>query len=209
MTSQPIYMPGRLVAVIPAAGRSSRMGRPKQLLAVDGKPMLLAVVEPILACEQIAGVTVVTNSLVASTIDLPGVGADVVLNDEPDAEMIDSIRLGITEVQRRHDLAPDTGILICPGDQPGLCAGDIVPCCKAFLEKPGKIIIAAHDGKPGHPLIFPASYIPFVMSGACDNGLRELPEQHPQAVVKVEIASSAVVRNINTPADYESLPEGS
>jgi len=181
------------------------MGQPKQLLEVDGQPMLLAVVKPIVACEQIASTIVVTNSLVASSLDLPQAGATVVLNDEPDAEMIDSVRLGITDLQRRHELAPDTGILICPGDQPGLRTGDIAKCCEAFLDTPNKIIIAAHDGKTGHPLIFPAAYIPFIMSSACDTGLREMPQQHTQAVVTVEVDSSAVVRNINTPTDYDSL----
>ncbi len=205
MTSQPINTQGSLFAVVPAAGRSSRMGQPKQLLDVDGQPMLQAVIEPIVACEQVTSTIVVTNSLVASTLDLSISGVGVVLNDEPDAEMIDSVRLGITDLQKRYELDPHTGILICPGDQPGLRTGDIQQCCKAFLDTPNKIIIAAHNGKTGHPMIFPASYIPFIMSGACDTGLRELPNQHSQAVVAVEIASSAVVRNINTPQDYRNL----
>jgi len=194
-----------IFVIIPAAGRSTRMGSPKQLLDIDGQPMLLTVIQPILASEQVTSVTVVTNSLIASSLDLPGAGTDVVLNDEPDAEMIDSIRLGVTDLQRRHDLTPDTGILICPGDQPGLRTGDIIQCCHAFLDTPKNIVIAAHDGKTGHPLIFPASHIPFVMSDACDTGLRELPQQHHEAVVTVEIASSAVVRNINTPTDYRDI----
>lgn len=205
MTSQPINTQGRLFAVVPAAGRSSRMGQPKQLLEIDGQPMLLAVIEPLATCEQVAAVSVVTNSLIASTLDLTETGAVVTLNDEPDAEMIDSVRLGITEVQRRHDLAPDTGILICPGDQPGLRTGDITRCCKVFLDNPGKIVVATHDGRAGHPLIFPASHIPFIMSDACDSGLRELPQQHAQEIVKVETESPAVVRNINTPEDFQNL----
>jgi molybdenum cofactor cytidylyltransferase len=205
MTSQPVDNPGRLFAVIPAAGRSSRMGRPKQLLDIDGQPMLLAVLDPLSTCPQITAVFVVTNSLVASTLDLSQSGASVVLNDEPDAQMIDSVRLGVSELQRQHDLAPDDGILICPGDQPGLTTGDISCCCQAFVQTSGKIIIAAHNGKTGHPLIFPASLIPFMMSSACNTGLRELPGQHPQAVVYIEIESPAVVRNINTPTDYDRL----
>ncbi len=195
-----------LHAIIPAAGRSSRMGSPKQLLDINGRPMLLAVVDPLSTCPHVAGVVVVTNSLVASTLDLTPTGASVVLNDEPDAQMIDSVRLGVAELQRQHDLAHSDGILICPGDQPGLTTDDIFRCCQAFIKTTTQIVIATHHGKTGHPMIFPASLIPFVMSDACDTGLRQLPQHHTELIVRLELTTPAVTRNINTPPDYDSLP---
>jgi len=191
-------------AIIPAAGKSGRMGRPKQLMEIDGRPMLLAVVEPIAACDRVAGVVVVTNSIIASSLDFGAAGASVVLNDEPDTEMIDSIRLGVTEVQRVQGLAPDDGILICTGDQPGLATAEVARCCEMFQANPKAIVVAAHDGKRGHPLIFPASLIPFVMSSACDNGLRELAQAHSDLMLYVECPGSAVLRNINTQSDYDN-----
>lgn len=167
--------------------------------------MLLTVVEPIASCPEITAVIIVTNSLVASSLELAGPNLSVQLNDEPDAQMIDSVRLGVEKLQREQSLAPDDGILICPGDQPGLTIDDIARCCRVFSQTPEKIIIAAHDGKRGHPMIFPASLVPCVMSDACDAGLRELPQQYPQLVVTLELTTSAVVRNINTPPDYDGL----
>lgn len=193
-------------AIIPAAGRSSRMGRPKQLMDIAGRPMLLTVIAPLVACDNIHSVTVVTNSLVASSLDIPGSGAAVVLNDEPDAEMIDSLRLGVRAIQSSHELNLDDGILICPGDQPGLTTGDIASCCHAFSKHPAHIAIAAHDGKRGHPVIFPASRIPFVMSRDCDGGLRQLIEAHADLVRLVECPNSAVLRNLNTPDDVKRIP---
>jgi len=196
-----------IYAVIPAAGRSSRMGQPKQLMAVAGQPMLLCVLEPVVECDRIARAVVVTNSLVASKVDLAGTDAVVVLNDEPDAEMVDSLRLGIDALQKVTELQVDDGIMICPGDQPGMAAAEIAECCNQFQKKPGKIIIAAHDGKRGHPIIFPASRIPFLMSPACDRGLRELVLAHEEHVVNVELTNSAVLRNINTPEDYQRVSD--
>jgi len=192
-------------AIIPAAGRSGRMGRPKQLMDVAGRPMLLAVIEPIVACEHVAGTTVVTNSLVASELDLSGAGVTVVLNDEPDAEMIDSVRLGIGALQRERELNANDGILICPGDQPGLMADDIAACCQTFGKHPHLISIAAHGGKRGHPVIFSASRIPFVMSRDCDHGLRELIEADADLIQLVICANPAVLRNVNTPEDFKRM----
>lgn len=193
-------------AIIPAAGRSSRMGQPKQLMDIAGRPMLLAVAAPLVACDDIHSVTVVTNSLVASALDISGSGAAVVLNDEPDAEMIDSLRVGISTIQADHELNLDDGILICPGDQPGLTTADIAACCHAFGKHPAHITIAAHDGKRGHPVIFPASRIPFVMSRDCDAGLRQLIEAHADQVRPVECPNSAVLRNLNTLDDVKRVP---
>ncbi len=192
-------------AIIPAAGRSSRMGRPKQLMDIAGRPMLLTVLDPLVACQHIEHTVVVTNSLIASALDLNPTGATVVLNDEPDAEMIDSVRLGIEELQQHCELNVDDGILICPGDQPGLSVVDIADCCAVFFKQPGRIVVAAHDGKRGHPLILPASRIPLLMSPACDRGLRELVTAHEDNVVVVELHNSAVLRNVNTPDDFRHL----
>ena len=181
------------------------MGQPKQLLEVAGQPMLLAVLEPLIACELVASVFVVTNSLVASSLDIAETDASVVLNDDPDAEMIDSVRQGVTELQRRHELTPDDGVLICPGDQPGLTTDDITRCCQVYLQSPTKITIASHGDKRGHPMIFPASMIPLVMSNACDAGLRALPEAQAERVVTATCAGPAVLRNVNTPDDYRRL----
>lgn len=178
------------------------MGEPKQLLDIDGRPMLLVVADPLVSCNRIDRTVIVTNSLVASALDFTATGATAVLNDEPDAEMIDSIRLGIGELQHHCELQVDDGILICPGDQPGLLAVQVAECCAVFYEHPGKIIIATHDGKRGHPLIFPAALIPFVMSNVCDNGLRELVTAHEGNIAEVELTNSAVLRNVNTPEDY-------
>ena len=171
-------------AILPAAGRSSRMGQPKQLMAIDGQPMLLAVIEPVVACESVERTVVVTNSLVASAIDLNHTGVSVVLNDEPDTGMIDSIRMGIDHLQHGLELHVDDGLMICPGDQPGLTFQEIETCCRAFHAHRGRITVATHDGKHGHPLIIPASRIPFLMSQACDLGLRELVLAHTQRVTR-------------------------
>lgn len=192
-------------AIIPAAGRSSRMGQPKQLMDIAGQPMMLAVADPIVSCNRIEHTVIVTNSMVASSLDLNSSGAMVVLNDEPDAEMIDSVRLGIDTLQHHCELNVEDGILICPGDQPGLTAAEIADCCAVFFERPGRIVVATHDGKRGHPLIFPASRIPFLMSQACDRGLREIITAHEDNVAVIEIHNSAVLRNINTPEDFQRL----
>jgi len=197
---------GRIFSIIPAAGRSNRMGRPKQLLDISGRPMLLAVVDPIAASALVQDVVVVTNSLVAPSLNLDQPKVRVVINDDPKTDMIDSLRKALTHLQEQEGLVDSDGVLICPGDQPGLSVDDIELCCQTFLRNQDRIVIATHQGKRGHPLIFPASMVPLVMSDACANGLRSLPQAHDDRVVTTECQSDAVLRNVNSPDDYDRLP---
>ena len=194
--------------IIPAAGRSARMGQPKQLMEIAGEPMLLAVARPIIQCPRVGGTVIVTNSLVVSNLDLTAIDARVELNDEPDAEMIDSIRKGVERLEREPGLVIDDGILICPGDQPGLTAEDIAECCLAFYDQPSRLVIASHNGKHGHPVILPATRVPYLMSSNCDEGLHTLIQAHAYDLVTVELNNAAVLRNVNTPEDYEQVSGG-
>jgi molybdenum cofactor cytidylyltransferase len=194
----------RVFAIVPAAGRSERMGRPKQLLQINGRPMIEAVIEP-LADSSLDGILLVTHSGIADKISglvLPK--TQVALNDDQGSQMIDSIRIGLMFWAERENILPDDGVLVCPGDLPGLIRNDIDICLAHFREHPQYIVIATHRGKHGHPIIFPASMEAFVHSRECDQGLRALPQHHSDQVKSVE-CSAAVLRNVNTPEDYKEL----
>ncbi len=104
----------RVFAIVPAAGQGRRMGADKLLLHVAGRPLLLAVLEP-LATADIAGLIVVTRRSLAERLDLaawisapaggrcsqtrvggPCSPSSLVFNDDPASEMIDSIRIGLS-----------------------------------------------------------------------------------------------------------------
>ena len=216
--------PPRVFAIVPAAGRSRRMGRPKQLIDVRGRPMLLAVVEPLLAAGA-AGVVVVTRGDIrAALAQHPLGGAQPRLwfaeNADPDAEMIDSVRIGVRFWRARLGTAgdaqpddagvggappcaarPGDGLLICPGDQPDISAADINLCIRAFRESPRSIVIAARAGRRGHPIVFPVADADFVESPACSRGLNALPRSAPARVRLIECPSAGVTRDIDTPKD--------
>lgn len=260
-------MTPRVFAIIPAAGRSRRMGAAKQLLAVGGRPMLRAVIES-LAASTTDGIVVVTHSAIAANLasassephDTVGRslaevhrpplrhpeptniardrgaeqsgdnrigGAEraaqkspqtaahgrremaarvlIALNDDAESEMIDSIRAGLNQWERRGPLQAPDGILVTPGDKPGIAVADIDRCLAAFRADPETIVIATHNGRRGHPIIFPAALAGFVRGAACDQGLSALPHAHPRLIRLIACDSRAVTRDVDTPEDYEKL----
>jgi molybdenum cofactor cytidylyltransferase len=180
------------------------MGTAKQLLDVGGRTMLTALLEPLIAA-RVQGVVLVTHIAVANKIDLSGFPrTTLAINDDADSQMIDSVRIGLSAWRQREPIGKRDGILVCPADQPGIATADFAACIDAFRVAPDRIVIAAHKGQRGHPIIFPASLVPFVQSNACDAGLNALPKAHADHMQLVE-CGPAVTRDVDTSADYEQL----
>lgn len=170
------------------------MGRDKPTVPVEGVPMLRRVVDVIRG----GGVTSLVL-VVRSDLSLPGLGEPaprVVFNDNPHAEMIDSVRLALTEAP-----ATAAGYLVCPADVATLDADSVSRCTAAFLEHPDALVVACHEGKRGHPLIVPRDLLSDVRSSLCDGGLNQLVRHHAARVLEVPCASAGVLGNMNTPDD--------
>lgn len=183
-----------IIAIIPAAGRSRRMGRDKPSVLVGGVPMLRRVLDAFRG----AGV----NSLVVvarSDLSLAELGEPpprVLFNDDPRAEMIDSVRLALAEAP-----ATATGFMVCPADVGRLDADSVSRCAEAFLSHPQSLVVACHGGKRGHPVVLPRDLLADVRSSLCDGGLNQLVRHHAARVLEVECASAGVLDNINAPND--------
>lgn len=149
-------------------------------------------------------VVVVTRTELLDTIDLP---QDhrllVVINDDASSQMLDSIRLGLNHLNDVRNLPADAGILVIPADMPTVSPEACRRCVEAFRENPSRIVIVTCDGKRGHPIIFSATLCK--MLDEMDGGLNELPRVRADLVHEVAIADQGVLRDIDTPADYDKL----
>ncbi len=195
----------RIFAIIPAAGRSRRMGTAKQLLDVGSTTMLDALLTP-LAAARVAGIALVTHSGLVDKLALDRFpNLLIAINDDETSDMIDSVRLGLDAWHARETVGDRDGFLICPADHPGISTADFDACIAAFESTPDKIIVAARAARRGHPIIFPAHLASVVQSSTCDPGLNALPRTHSDKVVSVDCPSPGITRDIDTPADYRDL----
>ena len=190
----------RIVAIVPAAGRSTRMGTAKQLLAVRGRPMLLGVLDA-LHTGGADEVVLVTHSQLRDQLGILPRDVRIAFNDDAGSTMIDSVRIGM-------DAAPACdGYLVCPADAAGITADDVRRCAAAFHASPYLIIIAGHDGRRGHPVFFPHALAEVVRSRECDPGLNKLARSRPEVVRVIPCGASALA-NVNTREDYDRLGAG-
>jgi len=197
----------RVWGLVPAAGMSRRMGRPKQLLPF-GDSTIVGTVARTLLDTDLVGVVVVTRTELIDESDLPDDPRIILaINDDPNSEMIDSIRIGLATLAAAGvDIDPPRdvdGVMVVPADMPTLAVGHCRACSSAFRGDPSRIVIAACEGKRGHPMIFPFGLHTVVVR--LEGGLRSLADQYPERVCLVEIDDPGVTRDIDTPDDYGRL----
>jgi molybdenum cofactor cytidylyltransferase len=199
----------RAFAIIPAAGRSSRMGRPKLLLPWGGA----TVIEHVLAAwreSRVERVVVVLHRDDQRLAELcAACGAITVAPDSPPPHMKDSIRHGLAVVAERFDPHDDDAWLVAPADMPGLTAAVIDRLIEAhaagLAERGGArpVRAARYGSKPGHPVLFPWPLAAEVAQLGDDEGLDALVARH--LVAYLDFDTAARPEDFDTPAEYERL----
>lgn len=190
-------------AVIPAAGQSRRMGRPKLMLPWEGK----AVIEHVLTAWQQAAVDDVVVVAHPEAVDVQQMcekfGATVVVPPTAPAEMKDSVQIGLQYVARQHAPAGDSLWLLAPADMPRLSADVIKRVIAAAGEHPGAIVIPTHQGQSGHPAAFPWPMAREVEHLSADEGINALLTRH--RVVRLDCEDPTITEDLDTPQDYQRL----
>jgi molybdenum cofactor cytidylyltransferase len=188
--------------IIPAAGMGRRMGGPKQSLAYRGSTMAGTVTGTLLAA-NVSGVVVVTRTELIDALQLPAKPqVHVAINDDADSEMIDSIRIGLSALAPLQP-GKDDGVLVVPADMPALSVDSCRACMAAYCTDTRRIVVAAHGGRRGHPIIFP-----YAMKDTVDNlggGLNMLLDECSGHLFLVDTIDPGVTTDVDTAGDYERL----
>ena len=191
--------PFRLGAIILAAGGSSRMGSAKQLVRVDGAPLVARAVDAALGARAWPVVVVLGARAGGVRAALAGRTFVEALNTRWSAGLSSSIRAGL-EAALAAEPRIDA-VLVAPVDQPALSPGIITQLADLHRSS-GRIACARYGGRNGAPAVFGRRHFPGLRSLRGDKGARNLLNRSPGSVSSLEIPSLAV--DIDTPADLRN-----
>lgn len=194
------------LALIPAAGASRRMGRPKLLLPF-GTSTILGSLASALRAGGASPVVIVAAPDDAELQEWArGFGAVVAINPDPDRGMLSSIREGIAALGGTARLAQRREVvLVAPGDLPALRPATVAELLWRRAAAGAPLAVPAFQGKRGHPLAIAPDLLPEIETLDLSVGLKELLERHAAAVLEVPVDDPGAVRDVDTPEDYESL----
>ncbi len=188
------------VGIVLAAGMSRRLGRPKQLLQVEGKPLIAHVIERVLA-SRLDGVTVVLGHE-AEVIQAAVSSYDVAVTFNPDYAKGQSTSLvaGVDSVPAGTD-----AIVVLLADQPGIRTVTIDALIEARRATRAPIVMTAYGEMRSHPVLFGAETFESLRSITGDKGARDVIRAHGANVAVVADGRTSPPADVDTDEAYAAM----
>lgn len=187
-----------IAALIPGAGLSRRMGRPKLLLDLAGQSLVGRLVDAFrgggIADVVLVGPPREAEQHPAVAAEAARLGIRLVTPNHQPEDMRGSILLGLEALE---PLGPEA-FLLCPADSPGVTSAVVERLVHAYDGRP---LVASRAGKPGHPLLLPWSWAERIRSLPEGLGVNSLIKGAGDAVGRVE-CDEPVTDDLDTPEDY-------
>jgi molybdenum cofactor cytidylyltransferase len=194
--------------IILAAGDSSRLGRPKQLLPFGGKTFLAHIVDEAVEA-NLEPVIVVTGAYAAEVGEtLKERRITIVYNPHWEEGMASGIVAGLAELQSA--LPHSRGVIVAVCDQPYLSANLLGELVEQFRVSGKNLVACAYGGTLGTPVLFGSRYFGELSALSGPEGARKLLKLYPDDVTAIHFPKGSI--DIDTEEDLKSLgrfPSGS
>lgn len=192
-----------IAGVVLAAGASRRMGRRKALLRHGSGTFLdnLCDALGVGGCQPVLAVVAEPLHEIEQNCRLDGV--QLVLNPDPARGQISSLRCAIERLPAGVD-----GALVVLVDQATIDPTTVRAVCQALEGHAA--VVARYRGCDGHPACFGRALFGELQSSAADGGARTVIANCERSgrLVRLELSDPGIVRNLNTPEDYEEFSGG-
>jgi molybdenum cofactor cytidylyltransferase len=207
--------------VILAAGASTRMGRPKDLLEFEGVTALDLALQ---SCRDAGcGAPIVVSrpdreGEIRARLASRWTSARLAVNPSPELGQTSSLRIGLAA------LPPKTrGFLVFPVDFPLIHAGDVEALCRIFAGaeqyssteqyssmgraappagRSPDVVVPSFGGRRGHPVLVNAALAPAIQALAPDASAREVLSAPDLYTIYMEVEDDRVLQDMDTPQAY-------
>ena len=185
-------------AIILAAGRSQRMGKPKALLRFEDKTFLEQIIS-VLKLSDADRITVVLGAeaeTIKKSIDLSG--TNIVINKDYQKGQLSSLIAAIEDTPEQTK-----AILICLVDSPFITKEVVNKIISKFKETNNPIIVPVFNKERGHPTLFSRSLFNELLGAPEEQGARYVLYSNEEKILELETSESGILIGIDTPADYK------
>ncbi|RPD48351.1 nucleotidyltransferase family protein [Hymenobacter sediminis] len=191
--------------ILLAAGASTRLGRPKQLLRYHGQTLLRRAAETAVAAAAGAAVVVVTGAqheaLLPELAGLPVTAAQCLVWEQG---MGASVKCGLAAIEKLEAL--DKGITLTLCDQPHVTPGLLQKLVATQTATGRPIVACAYAGVQGVPVFFSKAAVPLLRELQNEAGAGQLLKRYPELVATVPFPEGAI--DVDTEAQYAALLAG-
>jgi molybdenum cofactor cytidylyltransferase len=192
-------MTEKLSILILAAGNSSRLGSPKQLIEFEGQTLIERITETALSIsEEIVMVLGGNAEHILPKLERFKDVVSIVINPEWQEGMGTSIRLGVEKLAEKSDL-----ILILLSDQPYISKVLLQNMMQIFASSQKPIVSCVYNNTLGVPILFDKSVFPDLLKLNGDKGAKSFLNFYEGKISTIDFPEGIV--DIDTKEDLENL----
>jgi molybdenum cofactor cytidylyltransferase len=196
----------RTFGLIPAAGKSARMGQPKLLLPLGGQTVLERVLTAVWT-GGVADVLVVVGPGDGALRDVgQRAGADVLQLEEETADMRQTCQRGLDWLAARFNPGMEDGWLLLPADHPTSRPEVIAALLETARQQTDRsIVVPTYQGKRGHPVWLGWAHAVAIRGLPVCQGLNGFIRSMADQTLELPWPGAEILRDLDTPEDYRQL----
>ena len=188
-----------IIGVVLSAGESSRMGRPKALLPIEGQRFIERIIR-VLGLSTVARTIVVlghhADQLRGQLEQLP---VEFVINPDYHSGQLSSLQAAIRHI--KNDDRCD-GILVHLVDHPFIDVALVDKLIEGFFDTKKLIVVPRYKEKRGHPVIFSRELFDELLNAPVDQGAKAVVNAHRQDTLQIDWQDEGITLDIDTPELY-------
>jgi len=194
-----------LYAVVLSAGESSRMGRPKALLPIDGQTFIEKIVSALRQTQAGKVIVVLGHNAEEMRARIAHLPAEILINPDYKLGQLSSLQAAVRRLQTDADC---DGMLVHLVDHPYIEPALVGEMIRRFYESKKLIVVPRRGGRRGHPVIFSRVLFAELLAAPMDRGARAVVNAHRDDTLEIETNEEGIVVDIDTPELYRQHVKG-
>ena len=197
-----------IVAAILSAGESSRMGRPKALLPIDGVRFIDKIVTSLRLARIGKIMVVLGHNAEEMRQKISDLQVDLVINPDYKQGQLTSLRAAICSIEARNDADRVDGILVHLVDHTYINADLVNLMIERFYETKKLIVVPRYQSRRGHPVIFSRALFGELLAAPLDRGAKAVVNTHRDDTLEIDTNDEGAIIDIDTPEEYRCHVKG-
>ena len=194
-----------IIAVVLSGGESSRMGRPKALLPIEGERFIERIVGVLNDSRAARIIVVLGHNAADLRRHIEGLPVEILLNPDYKKGQLSSLQVAIRHLE--NDSGCD-GVLVHLVDHPFIHGALVDRMIDQFYAAKKLIVIPTHQGRRGHPVIFARQLFSELIAAPVEQGAKAVVNAHRQETLELATEEEGVTLDIDTPELYRQHVKG-
>jgi molybdenum cofactor cytidylyltransferase len=194
-----------IVAVVLSAGESSRMGRPKALLPIDGQTFIERIVGALKKSSVAKVMVVLGHNADEMTPRLEHLPVEILVNPDYKLGQLSSLQVAVRRLEREPDC---DAMLVHLVDHPYVNTKLVQTMIKRYEDTGKLIVVPRYNRKRGHPVIFSRKLFAELLAAPVDQGAKAVVNAHRDDTLEIDTEDEGVTVDIDTPELYRQHVKG-